>query len=182
MWYYEARRSVVLSCLLFAVSVAAATTSLHDRRVAKCRYIVKTLYPHEGTADFLPYVDYFITRHEAAEGGCPGGAPGFGAMWYWSLVYGAANFELRCHATSEGSCAGPMDVKHHPVITDPKKNIDWHVNEMLGFYQVGVRDIDLCYHVFLPKHPRDWGGGRFKKTHRRFQECLRKGYLKGDLK
>jgi len=170
------KRAIAVLCLLLAISVSAA--SLHEERVAKCRYIVKALYDHKGKADFLPYVDYFVTAHEKMEVK----APGFGAMWYWSLVYGAANFELRCHATSAGNCAGPMDVKHDPVITDPKKNIDWHINEMLGFYRSGVRDIDLCYHVFLPANPRDWGGGRFKKTHRRFQECLGRGYQKGALK
>ena len=170
-----------VSCMLLVATVSA--DSIHDQRVAKCRYIVRTLYPHSG---FLPYVDFFISTHEEMEDevyadGRGLAAKGFGSMWYWSLVYGAANFELRVGATAPGNCAGPMDVKHYPLITDPKQNIKWHCREMFGFYKRGVRDIDLCKHVFLPANPRDWGGGRFRKTDLRFQRCLQRGYESGAL-
>jgi hypothetical protein len=146
-----------------------AKRALRDLRVAKCRMIVERLYPRSG---FGPYVEFFIDEHERL---------GMGAEWWWSLVYGGANFSLRVGARAPGNCAGPMDVKHYPLVLDPKANIRWHCREMAGFYGRGVRGIRLCYSVFLPANPRDWGGGRFKRTHRKHLQCIEAAYKRGDL-
>jgi len=142
---------------------------LHDLRVEEARLIVEELYPNSG---FLPYVETLISTHERLETEHGEAAQGFADAWWWSLVYGGANFELRVGATAPGNCAGPMDVKHSPLILDPVENIEYHCREMLGFYKRGVRGIELCKHVFYPAAPRDWGGGRFAQTHRRHQAVL----------
>jgi len=149
--------------------------AIHELRVRKCTRIVQQLYPRSG---FEPYIEFFITEHERL---------GMGEAWYWSAVYGAANFGLRVRATSAGNCAGPMDVKHYPLVTDPEANICWHCAEMNGFYRQGVRDIDLCKHVFYPAQPHDWDtdrkgrNGRFARTDRRHRECIERGYAVGKL-
>ena len=122
-------------------------------------------------------MDFFISYHEqlAEE------APGFEATWWWSLVYGGANFGMRCYSVAPGNCAGPLDVKHYPLILDPIENIKYHCNEMLVYYKRGVRGINLCKYVFLPSNPRDWGGGRFARTNRKHEECIRRGYEVGKL-
>jgi len=150
--------------LILAAQAPAEADALHELRVKKCERIVQTFYPHSG---FLPYVDFFVAEHERL---------GMGEAWYWSLVYGGANFSLKVGGVAPGGCAGPMDVKHRPLVLDPKANIRWHCREMAGFYARGVRGIDLCKHVFLPSRPRDWGGGRFAKTDRKFRKCIERGY------
>ena len=145
---------------------------LHELRVRKCEKLVRTFYPNSG---FLPYCETLIATHERMEAEGRPRAAGFGGAWYWSAVYGAANFSLRVGATAPGNCAGPMDVKHRPLVTDPVANIEWHCREMLGFYVRGVRGRDLCESVFYPRAPRDWGGGRFRRTDARFRECLNGG-------
>ena len=149
------------------------TVALHDLRVKKCQRLVLTFYPHSG---FLPYVDFFISEHERL---------GMGEAWYWSAVYGGANFSLQVGGRAPGNCAGPMDVKHYPRVMDPEANISWHCREMAGFYKRGVRGRDLCEHVFLPANPRDWqvrnGQGRFARTDAKFRECIERGYAYGKL-
>lgn len=142
---------------------------LHGLRVRKCEKIVEALYPNSG---FLPYCETLVATHERmeAEGGPQ--AAGFGAAWWWSLIYGGANFSLRVGGVAPGSCAGPMDVKHYPLVRDPEENIRWHCREMLGFYKRGVRGRDLCEHVFYPAAPRDWGGGRFRRTERKHRDII----------
>jgi len=142
---------------------------LRQLRVRKCRYIVQHLYPHSG---FAPYVEFFVSEHERL---------GMAEAWWYSLVYGGANFSLRVGATAPGSCAGPMDVKHRPLILDPKANIRWHCREMAGFYRRGVRGLRLCECVFYPARPHDWGGGRFAKTDRRHRACIERAYQEGRL-
>jgi len=161
--------------------------SIHELRVRKATRLVLTFCDyrnHDGTvarSSFLPYVEFLISTHERMEAEGGPFAEGFGAAWYWSMVYGYANFGLRCYATAPGNCAGPMDVKHYPLITDPEANIEHHCREMLHFYKRGVRGISLCEHVFLPSSPRDWGGGRFRRTHRLFSDCIDRGYEVGKL-
>lgn len=156
--------------------LGATPGAVHDLRVRKAERIVATFYADSG---FLPYCEVLVATHErmAAEHA----QPGFAAAWYWSLVYGAANFGLRVGGVAPGACAGPMDVKHSPLVLDPVANIEWHCREMLGFYKRGVRGRRLCEHVFLPAAPRDWGGGRFRRTDRRFRACIRRGYEAGKL-
>ena len=154
------------------------TVVLHNLRVKKCERLVLTFADYgDSRAAFLPHVEFFISEHERL---------GMAGEWYWSLVYGYANFGLRCYATAPGGCAGPMDVKHWPRITDPEANIRWHCAEMAGFYRRGVRGRDLCESVFYPKKPRDWdndsdGRGRFERTDDAFRKCLSEGYRVGKL-
>lgn len=149
-------------------------------RRAKCEVIVSSLYHHKGRAYFLPYCQYLIEYHAKLEREAmikgDMRARGFSGEWWWSLVYGGANFSLRCYATAPGNCAGPLDVKHYPLITDPKANIRHHCQEMFGFYLQGVRGRDLCEHVMYPRMPHDWGGGRFAKTDQRHRKVVKRYY------
>jgi len=142
---------------------------LHRRRVWECRRIVAELYPWSG---FLPYCEVLVSVHERMEREGGPAAAGYGAAWFWSIVYGGANFSLQVGGIAPGNCAGPMDVKHSPRVLDPVQNIEWHCREMLGFWKRGVRGRDLCEHVFLPANPRDWGGGRFRRTEARCRKAL----------
>ncbi len=141
----------------------------HDLRVRKCRRIVLTYYANSG---FEPHIEFFITEHERLD---------MGPAWFYSLIYGAANFGLRVGASAAGGCASPMDVKHYPRVLDPQKNIAWHCREMHGFYQRGIRGRDLCEHVFYPARPHDWGRGRFRRTETTFRACINRGYEVGKL-
>ena len=169
---------LIIVYLLCCASVGKCST-IHELRVKKCEILIKAFYNHEGRANFLPHVEYFISHHEAYEGN-PNGK-GFGATWYWSLVYGGANFSMRCYATAPGNCAGPLDVKHYPLVRDPQANIRHHCAEMYGFYAHGVRGIDLCKHVFLPANPRDWGRGRFRRTEKKHRDRINLAYQRGEL-
>lgn len=172
-------RKLMLSLLVLLIPMSAFADKTHDLRVKKCSYIVKTFYDHKGKAAFLPHVEYYISCFEGMEADAVRRgkkAEGFSSAWYWGLVYGGANFSLRCYAVAPGNCAGPMDVKNYPLITDPEENIKHLCSEMLAFYVKGVRGRDLCEHVFLPANPRDWGGGKFRKTDLMFKKALQKGY------
>lgn len=138
-------------------------------RIAKCERLVRQLYPNSG---FLPYVEFFIDEH--ARLGMP-------EAWWWSLVYGGANFSLRVGGRAPGNCCGPLDVKGLPLATDPHDNIRRHCAEMAGFWRRGVRGRDLCESVFYPAAPRDWGGGRFRRTDARHRACIERGYRVGKL-
>jgi hypothetical protein len=178
----------------------------HDLRVKKARIIVLAFYNHVDRhgnptrANFLPYCEYLVTTHERLE--AEGlrklalavetndkakireykHSSGYGGAWYWSLVYGGANFSLRCHARAPGLCAGPMDVKstswaqHERMVADTEANILWHCEEMWGFWKDGVRGRDLCEYVFYPHRPHDWGGGRFQRTDNKHRERLLLAY------
>jgi len=145
---------------------------LHQVRVQKCRRIVSTLYPNSG---FLPYCEVLVTTHERLEREGGPEAAGFGSAWWYSLVYGGANFSLQVGGVAPGNCAGPMDVKHWPLVLDPVENIEWHCREMLGFWKRGVRGRRLCECVFYPAAPRDWGGGRFRRTESRHRMVIERG-------
>ena len=152
----------------------------------KCQRIITTFYNHKGRSNLGPHIEYFISYHEQMEARYLAAgdkrADGFGETWWWSLVYGGANFEMRCYATSEGNCAGPLDVKQYPLVTDPEANIRHHVWEMFDYYlNHGVRGIDLCKWVFYPAKPRDWGHGRFRKTNERHQRDIVRAYELGKL-
>ena len=168
-------------------TAAGTAAQLHQLRVRKATRLVLTFHDYrnpDGTpsrGSFLPWVEHLISTHERLEAEGGPRAAGFGAAWFWSMIYGSANFGLRCYATAPGSCAGPMDVKHSPRVIEPAANIEWHCREMLGFYKRGVRGRDLCEHVFYPARPHDWGGGRFRHTERRFRDCIQRGYEVGKL-
>lgn len=155
-----------------------AAQALHDLRVKKCERLVATFYANSG---FLPYCEVLVSTHERMEREGGPRAAGFGAAWYWSLVYGAANFGLRVGGVAPGNCAGPMDVKHYPLVRDPVANIEHHCREMLSYYKRGVRGRRLCEWVMYPARPHDWGGGRFRKTDAKFRECIERGYAVGKL-
>lgn len=148
-------------------NIVKSDTLAHTLR----RRIVAELYPWSG---FLPYceVQELISVHERMEREGGPAAAGYGEAWFWSIVYGGANFSLQVGGIAPGNCAGPMDVKHSPRVLDPVQNIEWHCREMLGFWKRGVRGRDLCEHVFLPANPRDWGGGRFRRTEARCRKAL----------
>lgn len=174
----------------------ARSDTLHELRVKKATILVKAFYDHPGRANFGPYCDYLVSTHEAieAEGlrkkglGIEGYeyAEGYGAAWWWSMVYGGANFSLRCYGKARGGCAGPMDVKHWPRVLDPQKNIRWHCEEMWEAYKVGTRGLALCEYVMLPDDPRDWdidehGDGRFARTDAKHRKRITLAYREGEL-
>jgi len=185
--------AIALAVILFCATPAHSATpaqldrwvATHDLRVRKAEVIVRAFYDHRGRENFLPHCEYLVSEHERLETeGLRKGythARGYGAAWWYSLVYGGANFSLRCYATAPGNCAGPLDVKHWPLVLQPDRNIRWHVEEMWGFYKRGVRGRDLCEHTFLPASPRDWGNGRFAKTDAKHRRRIRRAYERGEL-
>lgn len=185
----------VLIGLMFSIPnvvFGQGDVELHKLRVKKCTRIIESFYNYRhkdgsmSKTNFLPYIEYFISYHERLEKDAVAkgkeSAKGFGDAWYWSTVYGGANFSMSCYSTAPGSCAGPLDVKHSPLVLDPKANIRFHCNEMFSYYtRNNVRGINLCKWVMLPSRPTDWGGGRFSKTDAKFKDCINKGYKIGKL-
>ena len=161
-------------------------TELHKLRVKKCRRIIESFYNYDGRANFGPHVDYFITYHEQLEREYlvrgDKRARGFGDAWWWSLVYGGANFGMTCYGVAPGNCAGPLDVKHYPLVLDPRANIRHHCREMFDYYlHNDVRDIDLCRWVMYPARPHDWGGGMFRRTNEKHMKDINRAYRFGKL-
>jgi len=192
------RRTLVALALALAATCAHADSDALARRtdakqqrmklfvvrLDKAAYVVGRLYHYGDRHDFAPYVGHLIAEHERLERASVAKgkrAQGYGAAYWYSLVYGAADFGLRCYATAPGACAGPMDVKHYPLVMDPRKNVTWHCEEMLGGYVRGYRGRGLCEFVFYPAAPRDWGGGRFRRTEATMQRCLARGQRLGLL-
>ena len=159
--------------------------AIHNLRVKKFTRIVQTFYNYQGRASILPYVDHFISEHERIEREAIAkgitSAKGFASTWWWSAVYGGANFSLTCYGVAPGGCAGPMDVKHYPLVRDPKKNITWHIEEQFYGWKLGYRGRGLCEYVMYPARPHDWGGGKFRKTHAKHLACIERGYEFGKL-
>lgn len=150
----------------------------------KAHHLVATHADHAGKASFLPHVtelvEYCYQLEEEYD------EPGFGATWYQALVYGFANFNLKCYAIAHyedsADCTGPFDVKQqNPHVLDPIDNMKHHVDEQFLGWQKGYRGLGLCRYVFLPSSPRDWGGGQFAKTDRLFRQSLQQAYQRGDL-
>lgn len=144
--------------------------------LAKCRIIVQTCYPDSG---FYPWCGTLVREHERVAD--LKGAPEFASSWWYSLVYGGANFGVRVGGIAPGSCAGPMDVKHWPLVLEPGANIRWHVREAYLGYSKGYRGLRNAEYVMLPSAPRDWGGGRFRKTDARHRAVIRRAYKEGRL-
>ena len=123
-----------------------------------------------------------IEYHAELERENPCVGDGFGAAWWWSMVYGGANFGLTCYATAPGWCAGPLDVKTRGYyVLDPEANIRHHCDEMFSFYKRGIRGIRLCEYVFLPANPRDWNNGQFRRTHAKHKGFITRAYQKNIL-
>ena len=97
------------------------------------------------------------------------------------MVYAGANAELKVGARFEGNCAGPMDVKAWPLVLDPAANIEHHVAEAALGWRKGHRGLGLCRYVMVPSAPRDWGGGRFLRTHQRHLSVIENAYRDGSL-
>lgn len=144
--------------------------------LAKCRLIVETCYPNSG---FYPWCGTLVAEHERYAD--LKGEPGFSSSWYWSLVYAGANAELKVGAAFPEGCAGPMDVKHYPRILEPGANIRWHVREAYLGYSKDYRGLRNAEYVMVPSSPRDWGGGRFRKTDARHREVIREAYAERRL-
>lgn len=155
----------------------AATVQV-PARLAKARAIVDALYPDSG---MRPWLGTLIAEHERY------GDPEFAGAWYWSLVYGGANFGLRVGASAPGYCSGPLDVKstsaaeHNRMRRDTAAHIRHHVAEMWCGYQRGYRGRGLCAFTFLPSAPRDWGNGRFLQTDARHRAVVERAYRDGGL-
>ena len=159
-------------------TVGEQRRELRDLRIAKASQIVRAGYSYGDERDFLPYVPYLIDYHtqlerNAVAKGKP--AHGYADAWWWTLVYGGANFSLKCYRRAPGKCVGPLDVKGKRGSIDPKRNIQYHCQEMLEGYIKGYRDLGLCRYVMKPSAPTDWGGGMFRKTNARHLTLL-KGY------
>lgn len=144
-------------------------TKEYEIRLKKSRIIVRELYPNSG---FYPYIGYFLKAHRKR---------GMGEQYWWSLVYGGANFSLTVGGIAPGGCAGPLDVKHYPRITDPMENIDYHCNEMKSYYAMDRRGYKLIKKIFLPANPRDWGGRKLWRTHIKHKKVIKNAYKKGKL-
>ena len=166
--------------------VGPSPDDIHRMRVKKCLRIIQTFYNYDGRANFTPHIEFFISYHEQLEReGLARGderAKGFGECWWWSLVYGGANFGMTCYGVSPGNCAGPLDVKHYPLVLNPKENIKYHTNEMFSYYlNHGVRGIELCEWVMFPAAPFDWGGGMFHRTNDKHLADIARAYKYGRL-
>jgi hypothetical protein len=175
---------------------------IREKRLAKKKVIrlIETFAAHRGSdgeltrASFLPYaedlVDYCYYIAEVNND------PRFAHTWYWALVYGMANFGLTCYGVAPGNCAGPFDVKKYPLVRDPIKNMQHHVQEQYTGWKKGYRGIELCHYVMLPANPRDWGNRyrrdyytnerlghmkQFEYWHYTFSRCIKRGYEVGKL-
>ena len=153
--------------------VAPRGRDVHAIRLAKARVIVQDLYPDSG---MYAWLGTLIREHEAY------GDEDFAGTYYWSLVYGGANFSLRVGATAPGYCSGPLDVKmgnardHRRMRTDTAAHIRHHVAEMWLGYRKGYRGRRLCEYVFLPSRPRDWGGGKFRQADASHRACIERAH------
>jgi hypothetical protein len=179
------RIATIAGLLLLLVAPAyTQQDELRALRIAKASQVVRAGYSYGDERDFLPYVPYLIDYHaqlerDAIRKGKPG--QGYAAAWWWTLVYGGANFSLKCHRRAPGRCVGPLDVKGKRGSDDPKRNIEYHCQEMLQGYLRGYRGLGLCRYVMMPGRPTDWGGGMFRRTHARHLRLLSAGYAAGKL-
>lgn len=147
-------------------------------RLAKARVIVADLYPDSG---MYPWLGTLLREHESY------GDEGFAAAWWYSMIYGGANFGLKVGATAPGRCSGPLDVKstsaemHEQMRTDTRAHVAHHVAEMWAGWGKGYRGRGLCEYVMYPKRPHDWGGGQFGMTDEKHRGLIGKAYQEGRL-
>jgi hypothetical protein len=189
------RIATIAGLLLLLVAPAyTQQDELRALRIAKASQVVRAGYSYGDERDFLPYVPYLIDYHaqlerDAIRKGKPG--QGYAAAWWWTLVYGGANFSLKCHRRAPGRCVGPLDVKGKRGSDDPKRNIEYHCQEMLQGYLRGYRGLGLCRYVMMPGRPQEWqviwcpqlgrSAGRFERTNLRHLRLLSAGYAAGEL-
>lgn len=168
----------VIALVVILVTTVEGAQVSDETRLAKGRIIVDALYPD---SNFRPWIGTLIAEHERY------GDDGFAGAWYWSIAYGGANMGLRVGATAPGLCSGPLDVKstslsmHRRMRTDTRAHLKHHVAEMWRGYQKGYRGRGLCEYTFLPSHPRDWGGGRFRRTDAAHRDVIAKAWRLGTL-
>jgi len=160
---------LLAGCAAAQAKDAPAPEVLRALRIAKASQVVRAGYSYGDERDFLPYVPYLVRYHEYLEGeairkGKPG--QGYAAAYWWSLVYGGANFSLKCHRSAPGNCRGPLDVKGKRGSGNPQRNIEYHCQEMLTGYLLGYRGLGLCEYVMMPNAPRGWSY-RWDKSLRR---------------
>jgi len=162
------------------VSEAGPMVSVHALRVAKCRLIVRELYPSSG---FLPFCEFFVSEYERL---------GMGADWQMGLAYCAAGIGLRCHYRATNGCAGPTD--RPGGSTDPKANIRAHCKEWHGYYEWGLRGYAVAKRVFYPRRYHDWlpgrsigymhrtqKHGRIWQAHSRHEQVIEEAYRQNKL-
>lgn len=141
-------------------ATADGLTAEQVERRRKCRLLWSTHAPWSYSPDLA---DYLCSEHERR---------GIGPEWYFSLIYGMANFGLRVGATAPGRCYGPMDVKwpycarsdaerllagrawHQGILRDPYVNIACHTGEMARLHErTGRTGMALIRSVFYPAAP-----------------------------
>ncbi len=169
----------------------AEAQAIHDLRVRKCERLWQTFAPWSYSEDL---VDFFVTEHERR---------GIADQWYYSFLYGMANFGLRAGATAPGHCYGPMDCKWpyaaradaahvlegawgESALRQPRVNIACHVGEMARHHESTEREgMALLRTVFYPAAP--WGRAtnrwapQWSKWDRRCRACIERGYAVGKL-
>jgi len=163
--------------------VGAGLTAEQLERRRKCRLLWATHAPWYYTQDLA---DFLCGEHEQR---------GIGPEWYYSLIYGMANFGLRVGATAPGRCYGPMDVKwpycsradaqrlldgrawRQSILRDPYVNIACHTGEMSRLHsRTGRTGMALIRSVFYPAAP--WGRAtnrwapRWQRWDRKFRATL----------
>jgi hypothetical protein len=159
----------------------------HELRVSKCTRLWQTFAPWSYSADL---VKFFISEHERR---------GIADQWYYSMIYGMANFGLRIGAIAPGDCYGPMDVKWpycarsdaayvikgpwgRSALKDPYVNIACHAGEAA---RTGRRGMYMLRTVFYPAAPygracNAWAP-QWDKWDRKFSACIDRGYSVGKL-
>jgi len=154
-----------------ALPTSAPALTISELRRTKCAYLWARVAPWSYSKGLC---EFFVSEHERA---------GIPAEWYWSLVYGFANFGLRIGQRAPGQCFGPMDVKWPGMarqagvkrpndLRDPRVNIHAHVLEMAYYHrQTGETGMALLARVFYPASPRRYH--RWVPTDRRFRKLFK---------
>lgn len=145
-------------------------------RREKCRAVWQATAPWSYSRELS---DYFVSEHERL---------GIAAEWWYSLVYGKANFGLTIGKRAPGLCYGPMDVKwpngakaagatKPDDLRNPRTNIraycalasHWH--RTTG--RTGFRLLAITYY---PARPHEYP--RWRPVEKQHQAILAKWYAK----
>ncbi|MFP3904241.1 MAG: hypothetical protein ACLFWB_08390 [Armatimonadota bacterium] len=149
-----------------ATATPPGAPDIYKQRLRKYRIIAEH-YPDSG---IYPWIGTIIREHERR---------GMGSEIWWSFAYGAANCSLHTGVRFPNGCAGPFDRPGGP--TDPLLNIRAHCDEWEGFYHRGITGYDAAKHVFYPRRPHDWGGGRIWQAHLEHEQIIETAYREGRL-
>lgn len=173
-----------------AVAVVIAATiglsPVQEARREKCAAIWGEVAPWSYDEDLTAY---WCSEHERQ---------GIAGEWYWSLVYGHANFGLVVGREVNG-CYGPCDVRWafaqgcreecralargrpwtRALLRDPYVNIRVHVAEMCNYRDSNnAHGLTLLRHVFLPAAPGasvvDDQVSLWQQTDQQFRRILRR--------